>query len=152
MYSALEQYQQWYRRSKQKAHAVGRFNSPILSRTYKWSRWLNHSCRIPLVSTNIQTKSLLYILILIAFNVLFILEIPISVYSRQRTLIGNLGIASLRCAILGIANISLAMTLATRNSIIKLLSTKSFDEVMPLHRWHATMGLTEIAVHVATQL
>jgi len=104
------------------------------------------------VSTNIHTKSLLYILFLIAFNVIFILEIPIAVYSNQRTLIGNLGIASLRCAILGIANISLAMTLATRNSIIKLLSTKSFDEVMPLHRWHASMGLTEIAAHVATQL
>lgn len=104
------------------------------------------------MARNIHTKSLIYILFLIAFNVLFISEIPISVYSKQRTLIGNLGIASLRCAIVGIANISVAIALATRNSIIKVLSTKSFDEVMPLHRWHATIGLTEIAAHVAIQL
>ncbi|KAI9287760.1 hypothetical protein BC943DRAFT_358265 [Umbelopsis sp. AD052] len=152
VYSGLQQYQQWYRRSKQKAHAVGKFNSPILSRTLRWGRWLNHSFRIPLFSPNIDAKSLLYILLLIVFNAVFILEIPISVYSQQRLLVVNIYYASLRCAILGVANISLAMTLATRNSIIKLLSTKSFDEVMPLHRWHATMGLTEIAIHIFTQI
>ncbi|KAI8583375.1 hypothetical protein K450DRAFT_268469 [Umbelopsis ramanniana AG] len=152
IYSGLRQYQLWYRRSKQKAHAVGKFNSPILSRTYRWGRWLNHSVRIPLLSPNIDAKSLLYILLLIVFNAVFILEIPIPVYTQQRLPFVNFYYAGLRCAILGVANISLAITLATRNSIIKLISTKSFDEVMPLHRWHATMGLTEIAIHVSTQL
>ncbi|KAG2181400.1 hypothetical protein INT43_008983 [Umbelopsis isabellina] len=53
---------------------------------------------------------------------------------------------------MALANIGVALLLITRNSILKLVSGKSFDELLPLHRWHGLLGLGEICFHAAVQI
>lgn len=151
LYSVFERCHQWRQRSRQLSHANGTSSSPVVCRTPNWIRWLNHSLKIRFISSNIATKSVLYILGLMLINCTFILHSPIYALAKPRPAF-NIIMVGMRCAYVGLVNIGVAMVLVTRNSIVKVISSKSFDETLPMHRWHALLGLSEIAVHVGTQM
>lgn len=152
VFSALYRYKQFQQRARQEHNKNAINPVPIVYRTPAWRRWLNHSIRIPKLTSNISIKSILYISVLVAVNVIFILFTPTKAIHPALPLGHNLESASIRCAHMALANIGVAMLLITRNSILKLVSGKSFDELLPLHRWHGLLGLAEICFHVGVQM
>lgn len=151
-FSALHRYKQFQQRTRQNHNKNSTNPVPIVYRTPAWRRWLNHSIRIPKLASNINIKSILYISVLVAVNVIFILFNPTKTIHPTLPLEYNLVFASIRCAHMALANIGIAMLLITRNSILKFVSGKSFDELLPLHRWHGLLGLAEICFHVGVQM
>jgi predicted ferric reductase len=85
-------------------------------------------------------------------NVVFILFVPNKAINPELGLEYNVSFATVRSAHMALVNIGVAMLLITRNSILKFISGKSFDELMPLHRWHGLLGLSEVCFHVIIQL
>lgn len=152
IYSIFVRCTQWRQRSRQKAHADGALTDAVVTRTPSLYRWLNHSLNLPFISSNLPVKRMMYILVLLVVNCAYILRFPKYALAPGPDPGVNLLTVGYHCAYVGLVNISIAIILITRNSIVKLISTKSFDETMPLHRLHGLLGLAEITVHAGSQM
>jgi hypothetical protein len=115
-----------------------------------WHRIWNKTIAIPFVTKSIAIKHICYILGLLAVNLIFIFFAPFTVAGWYMVSVAD--ISNRRCVYVALGNFSIAIVLVTRNSIISKIAEHSFDELVPFHRWHARIGLGELAVHIGYQM
>ncbi|KAJ2962788.1 hypothetical protein NQZ79_g2067 [Umbelopsis isabellina] len=116
----------------------------------QWQRTIHKTITIPFVTESISVKHVMYIVGLLAVNLIFIFCAPFTVSGGYMLPVAD--ISNRRCVYVGLANFTIAFTVITRNSVLSKLASFSFDELVPFHRWYTKIGLAECAVHIGYQI
>jgi hypothetical protein len=115
-----------------------------------WQRALNRKVVIPFITDSISIAELCHITALLAINLIFIFFAPFNVSGPYMLPVSD--VSNRRCAYVGLVNFTIAFVMITRNSIFSKLSSHSFDELVPYHRWYTRIGLAEQGVHIGYQM
>jgi hypothetical protein len=115
-----------------------------------WQRVFKRKVAIPFITNCISIMEICHIVALLAVNLIFIFFAPFTLSGDYMLPVAD--ISNRRCAYVGLVNFTIAFIMITRNSIFSKLSSHSFDELVPYHRWYTRIGLAELGVHIGYQM
>ncbi|KAI9284379.1 ferric reductase NAD binding domain-containing protein [Umbelopsis sp. AD052] len=115
-----------------------------------WQRVFKRKVVIPFITDCISIMEICHIVALLAINLIFIFFAPFTLSGNYMLPVAD--VSNRRCAYVGLVNFTIAFIMVTRNSIFSKLSSHSFDELVPYHRWYTRIGLAEQGVHIGYQI
>ncbi|KAI8145897.1 hypothetical protein BJV82DRAFT_535250 [Fennellomyces sp. T-0311] len=111
-------------------------------------RPLEHTVTVPYIATMISLKHLLGMTLFSLINFVFCYFAPFKLHPEVESYeFPILGVLDRRAVYVCQANWSFAIILATRNNILTSLCGLTFEELVPIHRWVARVGLAETILH-----
>lgn len=113
---------------------------------------LDRVVRIPYCTEMISIKDIIGVSLFVFVNAIFSLFAPFSYVKGEEFVLAASGYMDRRVSFIGMANWGFVFFLAQRNSLLTMLCGWTVEELLPMHRIIARIGLLEFIPHFVLRM